>query len=72
MIIKQINLKPDCPDEVYTEFCEMTQRQGVFKACGNPDEKWIMVQFETEIDYISWAVATFMSDMKEVEIQDGT
>ena len=50
----------------------MTQRQGIFKACGNPDKKWIMVQFGSEIDYMAWAVATFMGDMKEIEIQDGT
>ncbi len=73
MILKQINLKPETPDEVYKDFCEMVQAQGVFKACGNPDEKWIMVQFEDEVDYFAWVLATFMGlDIKEITIQDGT
>jgi len=57
MIIKTIQLKNDTPDHVYTQMCNVTETQGIFKACGNCDDKWIMVQFEDEISYVAWLVA---------------
>lgn len=54
MILKTIKLKEDTPDKTYTEFCNLCERQGVFRACGNCDDKWIMVNFENELDYLAW------------------
>ena len=54
MIIKKVTLNPDTPDEIYTEFGEMMQEDGVFKACGNPDNKWVMGRWKSEEQFNEW------------------
>ena len=41
----------------YKKFVEMTERQGIFTACGNTEDKWVMVRFEDELDESAWLVA---------------
>ena len=53
-ILRTIKLKDSTPDNKYTEFCNLVEKQGVFKACGSCDDKWIMVQFDDEVDYLAW------------------
>ena len=57
MIIRQIRLKEDIPDNKYTEFCNIAEKQGIFVACGSPDDKWINLRFEDELDYLAWVIA---------------
>lgn len=54
MITKIIELKPEVSDQTYTAFCNKAEKDGVFVACGNPDDKWILVQFENKIDMVAW------------------
>ena len=56
-ILRTIQIKSTIPDHEYTELCNLMEKQGVFKACGSCDDKWIMVQFDDEIDYLAWLTA---------------
>ena len=57
MITKRIDLKPTTTDSQYTEICNLMTKQGVFMACGNCEEKWIMGSWEDEIDFLAWSIA---------------
>ena len=57
MILKKIQLKPDTTDSEYAEFCNLCEKQGIFRACGSCDDKWIIVQFEDEVDMAAWLVS---------------
>jgi hypothetical protein len=52
MIIVKIDF--ECSDRDFTRLCEQAEKDGVYKACGNPDKKWIMLRFETELQKIHW------------------
>lgn len=67
MIIKKLTLKPDTPDHEYTRLCNTAEKQGVFRACGNTDDKWIMLTFEDEIDFLAWSVAMGFAEMQECQ-----
>lgn len=56
-MLRTITLKPDTPDNVYTDLCNTMTKQGVFNACGNCDDKWVMGRWEDEFDYLAWSVA---------------
>jgi hypothetical protein len=52
---KQIVLKKDTKDEVYTRLCNLLEKDGYFVACGSCDDKWILVDFDSEkscMDYL--------------------
>jgi len=53
-IIRKITLPPDTPDALYKAFIEMCEYDGVFDSCGFPDNKWVMVKFESEMDFRAW------------------
>jgi len=55
--IRQIVLKKDTPDAVFTFLCETMTERGVFRACGSCDDKWIIGIWENESDYLAWATA---------------
>jgi len=57
MITLQIKLKPTTKDQVYTELCNTMEQQKVFVGCGNCDEKWVIGQWEDEMDFLAWSVA---------------
>lgn len=67
MIVRQIKLKPETPDKVYREFVEKTEKQGVFVACGSPDDKWINVKFDDEADCLAWMVTMGLATARIVE-----
>lgn len=64
-ILKRISLSKTMSNRDYKRFVEMTERQGIFTACGNVDDKWVMVRFEDELDESAWLVAM---DLAKVEI----
>ena len=68
MIIRQVRLKEDTPDKIYTAFCNLMERQGVFVACGSPDDKWINLRFENELDYLAWMIA--MGETFKIETEE--
>jgi len=53
---RTINLKKGTPTKTYTDFCNKAEKDGVFVACGNPDNMWIMVRFDNEISFKAWIV----------------
>ena len=57
MIIIKIDL--DCADKFYTQLCNQAEKDKVFKACGNVDEKWIMLRFSTEKQKEDWIKNNF-------------
>ena len=57
MIMKRIDLKSETKDADYTTLCNTMTKQGVFKACGNCDEKWVIGKWEDDIDFLAWSVA---------------
>lgn len=57
MFIKKIVLKPETQDHIYTKICNRMEKQGVFMACGNCDDKWIMGKWDDEVDFFAWCVA---------------
>jgi len=65
MIKQQIQLKNETPDSEYTKFCNMCEKDGVFVACGNCDDKWIIVKFEDELDQLAWLTAKGLIEMSE-------
>lgn len=67
MIVKKIKLKQSVSDSEYTALCNVCTRQGVFRACGSCEEKYIIVGFENEIDYAAWLVAMGLAKVKEDE-----
>ncbi len=65
MIIRKIGLNKEIPNKIYTELCNICERQGVFMACGSPEDKWIQVQFENEVAYLAWLTAMGLAGIKE-------
>lgn len=57
MFKRQIFFKAETKDSVYTELCNKMKGQGVFFACGNCDDKWIMGKWDDEVDFFAWCVA---------------
>jgi hypothetical protein len=57
MYQKTIKLKKGTPSETYTAFCNKAEKDGVFVACGNLDDMWIMVRFDNEMSFKAWIVA---------------
>lgn len=57
MIRKKITLKKNVKDHEYTALCNRMEKQGVFLTCGSPDDKWIIGQWEDEIDFFAWSVS---------------
>ena len=43
----EIQFKPGRLKE-YQLMIEVAKRDGVFKACGSPDDPWVMLKFDTE------------------------
>lgn len=66
MIRKQITLKPETPDSEYTRICNIFDKDKRLVSCGSPDNKWMIVDFEDELDYMAFLVATGMVVMREV------
>ena len=66
-VTKVITLKENTPDEVYSRFVDLAKKQGVFKACGNPDEKWIMVKFDNEVECLAWMVGMGLAQVSAME-----
>jgi len=52
MIIIKIEL--ECTDKQYTRLCNQAEKDGIFKACGNPDKKWLMLRFVNELQKNEW------------------
>jgi hypothetical protein len=52
MIIVKIDV--ECSDRDYTRLCNQAENDSVFKACGNPDKKWLMLRFATENQKLKW------------------
>lgn len=67
MIIKKLTLKETTSDKEYTELCNTLEKQGVFRGCGNCDNKWIVVGFKDEVDYLAWAIATGFGELITVK-----
>ena len=65
MFLKKIVLKPETKDHIYTSLCNKMEKQGVFKACGSCDDKWIIGQWEDVVDFFAWCVAMDM-DVKSI------
>ena len=63
-IIKKICFSKNMSNIDYKKFVEMTERQGIFKACGNTEDKWVMVKFEDELDESAWLVAMGLAKAK--------
>lgn len=53
-IIKTIRLKKGTGIKTFTSFCNKAEKDGVFQACGSPDDMWIMVRFDDEISMAAW------------------
>jgi hypothetical protein len=47
-IIQKFTLKSEATDQQYREICELAENNLVFKACGSPDDKWIMVRYSRD------------------------
>jgi hypothetical protein len=58
MITITIILNPETEDRIYTELCDKMERQGVLRACGSCDDKWVMGKWDSEEDYLAWYLAT--------------
>jgi hypothetical protein len=70
LIIKKITLKPDLTVKAYTHFVEMCEMDGVLLSCGNPDNKFVIVKFDDEIDEAAWMCAKGLA--KPVFLDDKT
>lgn len=66
MIVK-IKLKNKTSDNDYTQLCNKTENQGIFVACGNCDDKWIMLRFDNNIDYLAWLTAAGIVSCKPIK-----
>jgi hypothetical protein len=49
-IIQKLVLKPEATDQDYKTICEIAEDNLVFKGCGSPDDKWIMVRYSRDED----------------------
>jgi hypothetical protein len=67
MITNTIKLKESSTDADYTKLCNLMEKQGVFKACGSCDDRWIMGVWEDELDYTAWALAMCGANPKEIK-----
>ena len=65
MFTKQIVLKPETKDNIYTELCNTMERQGVFLSCGSCDDKWVIGKWEDGIDFMAWCVAMGLGSITE-------
>lgn len=54
MITKTVTLKEDTNDKVYSQFVDDCKSQNIFVACGNPDDKWVMIRFKNVENYEAW------------------
>lgn len=41
-------------DKFYTNICNIAEKEKVFKACGNLENKWVMLRFEDVDDYVTF------------------
>jgi len=41
-------------DPEYKKLIKMAKKDKVFKACGNPDDPWVILKFETEPEFNAW------------------
>jgi hypothetical protein len=57
MVLQKLTLKKSTTDIEYTRLCNFAEKQGIFRACGNCEEKWILLHFETDTDYLAWLIA---------------
>lgn len=67
-VIKKIALSQKMPTGDYTELCNIMERQGVFVACGNVEQKWVIGRWEDDLDFFAWCVAmgiAKISNMRE-------
>ena len=65
MIVRKITLKSETTDKTYRELIETAEAQGIFVACGNCDDKWIIAKFENGLDYLAWLVAMGFAEMEQ-------
>ncbi len=56
-IIKKITLNTNITVKAYTQFVELCERDGEHLSCGNPDNKFVIVKFDDEIDEAAWLCA---------------
>lgn len=63
-ILKKISLSESISNKDYRKFVDMTKRQGIFTACGNTEDKWVIVRFEDELDESAWLVAMGLAKAK--------
>jgi hypothetical protein len=63
VVIKKVSFKKDTSDNVFSEFVKITEAQGVFHSCGNPDNKWVCLKFENEIDCLAWCLSMGIAEL---------
>jgi hypothetical protein len=63
MITKKITLKPETTNAEYTHLCNLYDKKGMLRACGSPEQKWMILSFEDGMDYLAWLVANGMATM---------
>jgi hypothetical protein len=56
MVMKKMILRKEIPDNEYTRICNLAEKQGVFVSCGDIKDKWILLNFKHELDFLVWII----------------
>ncbi len=56
-MIRKFKLKNDLPEAEYTGICNEFARHEKLVACGPPDDKWMITDFEDGIDFFAFCIA---------------
>ncbi len=40
--------------DAYQRLIELAKKDKVFKGCGNPDDMWVGLKFETDEEFLKW------------------